>query len=135
MRSFLTLSFIPRSSDFALLLLRLMVGFSLFWCHGWEKISGFSRMASHFPDPIHIGPVPSLALALLSDGICSILIFFGFAARWAALVVAVNTGVAFTLVHHYRFHGPGNGEMPWMYCAAALTILIAGPGRFSLDRL
>jgi putative oxidoreductase len=135
MRSFFTLSFIPRSSDIALLVLRLMLGFSLFSCHGWEKITNFSQMASHFPDPIHIGPIPSLALALLSDGICSILIFFGVAARWAALVIAVNTGVAFILVHHYRFHGPGNGELPWLYCAGALAILIAGPGRFSFDRL
>jgi putative oxidoreductase len=135
MRSFLTLGFVPRSADFALLLLRLMVGFSLFWCHGWEKISNFSAMSAHFPDPLHFGPVPSLALALLSDGICSILIFFGAAARWAALVIAVNTGVAFILVHHHRFHGPGNGEFPWLYMAAALTILIAGPGRFSIDRL
>lgn len=135
MRNFLTLSFIPRSSDFALLILRLMAGFSLFWCHGWEKISNFVGMSGHFPDPLHIGPIPSLAFALLSDGICSILIFFGLAARWAALLIAVNTGVAWSMVHHYRFHGPGNGEMPWLYLAVALTILIAGPGRFSFDRL
>ena len=134
MRSFLTLSFVPRSGDFALLLLRLMIGFSLFWAHGWEKITHFPQMAGHFPDPIHIGPVPSLIFALLSDGISSLLIFFGIAARWAALIIAVNTGVAFVFVHHHRFHGPGNGELPWMYLAGALTILIAGPGRFSFDR-
>ncbi len=92
-------------------------------------------MAGHFPDPLHIGPVPTLAFSLLSDGICSILIFFGIAARWAALVITVNTCMAFILVHHYRFHGPGNGELPWLYLAGALTILIAGPGRFSVDRL
>ncbi len=133
MKNLFRLSFLPRGYDFALLFLRLWIGFSLFLKHGWEKLIGFSQMTTHFPDPLHIGPVPSFAFALLSDAICSLLLFFGLAARWAALVIAINTGVAFTLVHKFRFFGQGNGEMAWIYFAAAMTVFIAGPGRFSFD--
>ncbi|MBV8812337.1 MAG: DoxX family protein [Acidobacteriaceae bacterium] len=133
MKNFFRLSFLPRGYDFALLILRLWIGFSLFLKHGWEKLIGFTQMTAHFPDPIHIGPVPSFAFALLSDAICSLLLFFGLAARWAALIIAINTGVAFALVHKFRFFGTGNGEMPWIYFAAAMTVFIAGPGRFSFD--
>jgi putative oxidoreductase len=133
MKNLFTLSFLPRSYNLALLVLRLWFGFSLFLKHGWEKITGFSQMIAHFPDPIHIGPVPTFAFALFSDAICSLLLFFGLATRWAALIIAINTGVAFALVHGFRFFGQGNGELPWLYFAAAFAVLIAGPGRFSFD--
>src|SRR5579884_4265989 len=133
MRKLLQLSFLPRSADFGLLVLRLWLGSSLFLKHGLEKITGFSQMAAHFPDPVHIGPVPSLAFALLSDAICSILAMIGVATRLAALIITVNTGVAFTLVHHMRFSGPGGGELPWVYMGGYLAIVLAGPGRYSVD--
>jgi putative oxidoreductase len=134
MRKVLQLSFVPRSIDLALLVLRVWLGVALFLKHGLEKITGFSGMAAHFPDPLHIGRVPSLVLALISDGICSILIVLGLATRLAALIIAVNLGVAFCLVHHFHFFGQGNGELPWVYMGGALALFLAGPGRFSLDR-
>ena len=90
-------------------------------------------MAGHFPNPLGIGPVPSLVLALISDAICSILLILGFAARWAGLYIAIVLGTAFVTVHGARLQGPHNGEMPYLYAAVALTILLAGPGRFSID--
>lgn len=134
MRKLLQLSFVPRSVDCALLLLRIWLGGTLFLKHGLEKLTGFSQMAAHFPDPLHIGAVPSLIFALISDGICSILIVLGVATRLAALIVAINTAVAFVFVHHARFFGQGNGELPWLYLGGALTLLLAGPGRHSVDR-
>ena len=134
MRKFLQLEFVPRSVDCGLLLLRIWLGVTLFLKHGLEKITGFSHMAAHFPDPLHIGAVPSLVFALISDGICSILIVFGVATRLAALLVAINTAVAFAFVHHFRFYGQGNGELPWMYMGGALALVLAGAGRYSVDR-
>ncbi|HZU26062.1 MAG TPA: DoxX family protein [Bryobacteraceae bacterium] len=133
MRKLLALGFLPRCTDCALLTLRLWLGITLFLGHGMEKIRHFSAMAAHFPDPVHIGPVPSLAFALLSDAICSVLAMIGVATRLAALIITVNTGVAFTLVHHMRFSGPGGGELPWVYMGGYLAIVLAGPGRYSVD--
>jgi putative oxidoreductase len=133
MNSFVRLSFVPQHYRFALFLLRVWVGLSLFLAHGLEKITGFSQMAAHFPDPLHIGAKWSLAFALCSDAICSLLLIIGFGTRWVALFIAINTGVAFVFVHHMRFFGEGNGELPWLYLGVMLTLVIAGGGSFSAD--
>ena len=130
----LELSFVPINHDLALLVLRVTMGVSLFLKHGLEKITNFSQMASHFPDPVHIGPVPSLVFAALSDAICSLLIIFGLGTRLAALVVVVNLMVAFSLVHRFALFGPHNGELALVYLGGCLTLLIGGGGRFSIDR-
>ena len=133
--SFFRLSFLPRHYDLGLLILRVAFGLSLCVLHGWGKVVHFSQMSGHFPDPIHIGPVLSLLFAILSDVICSLLVALGLAARWAALVIAINTGVAFSMVHHFALSGPGGGELAFLFFWWALTIFITGPGRYSFDRL
>lgn len=130
----LELSFVPIDYDLALLALRLTMGVTLFLKHGLEKITNFSQMASHFPDPIHIGPVPSLLFAALSDSICSLLVILGLGTRLAALVVVINLVVAFSLVHRFALFGPHNGELALVYMGGYLTLLLGGGGRFSLDR-
>jgi len=129
----LRLGFIPRGYDLALLVLRLWMGSALFLRHGLNKVSGFSRMAAHFPDPFHIGARRSLALAVFSDAVCSLLLVLGLGTRWAALIVAINTGVAFVMVHKFQLMGDGSGELAWVYFGAALTLFLAGGGRFSVD--
>jgi putative oxidoreductase len=99
-----------------------------------EKITGFSRMVQHFPDPLHIGAQWSLGYALFSDAVCSLLLIVGLGTRWAALVVAVNTAVAFTFVHRLHLSGEHNGELVWMYLASALALFLTGAGKFSVDR-
>src|ERR1700745_3509753 len=64
----------PVAFDLGLLCLRLWFGLSLFLKPGWEKPTNFAQMAAHFPNPLHLGPVPSLVIALISDAICSILV-------------------------------------------------------------
>jgi putative oxidoreductase len=119
--------------DLALLILRLWAGLLLFVEHGLPKVTHFSQMSGHFPNPIHIGSVPSLLFAILSDAICSLLVAFGIAARYPALIVVINLATAFTLVHHMKLSGPGNGELPLLFLGAFLTIVIAGAGRYSID--
>jgi len=64
--------------------------------------------------------------------LCSLLII-GLARRWAALIIGINTGVAFTLVHKMHLSGEHNGELAWLYLAASLTLFFAGAGKFSID--
>jgi putative oxidoreductase len=125
----------PASFDWGLLVLRIWLGTSLFLKHGWEKPTNFAQMAQHFPNPLHIGPVPSLLFALVSDAICSILVLSGLGTRWAALWIIVNISVAFSFVHHFQFFGRGApGETLVLYIGGFLALAIMGPGRFSLDR-
>jgi putative oxidoreductase len=125
----------PAAFDWGLLCLRIWLGLSLFLKHGWEKPVHFSQMAQHFPDPLHIGPVPSLIFALASDAICSILVLLGLGTRWAALVVLVNIFVAWSFITHFQFfgRGAGSGEAMVLYLGGFLVIAIMGPGRFSVD--
>lgn len=117
----------------ALLILRVFAGLSLFLKHGWEKLTAYSMMVQHFPNPIHIGAHASLAFALLSDGICSLLVVLGLVTRPAAAVILVNLLTVFFLVHHAAFFTNAHVELVWLYIAAFATILFAGPGRFSVD--
>lgn len=124
----------PPSFDWGLLLVRGWFGISLFLKHGWEKPTNFSQMAAHFPDPLHLGPVLSLLIALLSDAVCSILVLIGLATRWAALFIVCNVFVAWGFVHHFQFFARGTaGEVIGLYIAAFLSLAVMGPGRFSLD--
>src|SRR5215470_12893851 len=118
--------------SFGLLVLRVGA-LSLFLKHGIEKLTGYSTMVQHFPDPIHIGAHASLAFALLSDGICSVLVMMGLATRLAAAVILVNILTAFFFVHHAAYFSERHVELVATYIIIFLTLLFTGPGRFSID--
>jgi putative oxidoreductase len=110
-----------------------VAGLSLFLKHGWEKLSGYSTMVQHFPDPIHIGAHASLAYALFSDGICSVLIILGLATRPAAAVILINVLTAFVFVHHAAYFSNSHVELLALYIIIFATLLFTGSGRFSID--
>jgi putative oxidoreductase len=119
-------------TSFGLLVLRV-AGLSLFLKHGWEKLSGYSTMVQHFPDPIHIGAHASLAYAMFSDGICSVLIILGLATRLAAAVILINVLTAFVFVHHAAYFSNSHLELLALYIIIFATLLFTGAGRFSID--
>lgn len=137
LRKLLLMKSIPRHVDCGLLTLRLMSAIPLFLKHGTEKLFRFHHMLASFPNPLHIGVVPSLLFATLSDGICPLLIIVGFATRWAALVCFINIGVALVFVHHFVIFGPqgDHGELMLLFLAAMVTLILAGAGRYSVDHL
>jgi putative oxidoreductase len=126
-----------RGLDAGLLLLRIAVPGTLLLKHGLEKVFTFSSMAQHFPDPVHIGPVPSLVISLLGDMICSLLIIVGLGTRWAALFNFLNIFVAWALVHHFQFfgHAAEHGELIVLYLGVMIALTFTGAGRFSLDHV
>lgn len=134
-RDLLRMNSIPVNQDAGLLALRLAGIVPLLLRHGLEKIFTFSAMAAHFPDPLHIGAVPSLIFATASDAICSVLMIVGLATRWAALISFVNIFVAWAFVHKFRFLGRGAepGEVTVLYLAILLTLFVSGAGKYSFD--
>jgi len=122
-----------RNTDMGLLLLRVGVSLSLFLKHGLEKLTGYSRMVQHFPDPIHIGAHASLAYALVTDGICTILIAVGLFTRPASALLLINLLTAFFFVHHAAFFKDGHVELVAVYIIVFAAILVTGPGGFSID--
>ena len=133
----LNAKFLPSSSDAGLLVLRVGAGLILFMRHGWEKVSPLTLINPQFPDPLHIGHNTTWVLAMLSDGICSLLIALGVGTRWLSFYCFFNIFVAWALVHHFTFVGktPGadHGELIALYLTAFTALMVAGPGRYSVD--
>jgi putative oxidoreductase len=139
-RDAIVATFVPTHTELGLAVLRVSTGATLFLRHGLEKQPAhWAQFLAHFPDPIGIGSHPSFFVAFISDFICSVLIILGFGARWAALWSLGNIFVAWAFVHHFAFFGKGpasdHGELMILYVGALLSIVIAGPGAFSLDRI
>jgi putative oxidoreductase len=131
---FFQLNFLPRSVDFALLVLRIWLGLTMLINHGRGKLMGFGSMAEKFADPFGVGPTVSLSMAVFAEVVCAGLLALGLLTRFAALVLVILMTVAFFLVHGRAMSGPMSGELAFIYLAGFVAIFIAGPGRFSVDR-
>lgn len=135
----LLLKKIPLAQDFGKLFLRVTVFLTLFLKHGAEKLFTFQAMEHVFLtkdlDPIHIGPIPSLVIAMIADGLCTLLIMAGFATRWAALFLFCNLFVVWSLMDHFTLmkEGLNPGESLVVYMSACITVFLIGPGRISID--
>ena len=122
------------SVDLALFFSRITLGLLIFINHGIEKIFTFNSMLAIFPDPIGIGKFPSLFFALLTDGICSILIIFGLFTRISTLLLSINLFVAFVLFHKLQITDV-HGELVVIYLVITILVFILGPGNISIDKL
>lgn len=122
-----------RAIDLALLLLRLWLGLTMLFNHGFAKLINFGDMSSKFLDLLGIGGTASLALAVFAEVFCAVLLATGLVTRFAALNLAITMLVAFAIVHKMELSGDSSGELAFIYLAGYVTLLIAGPGRYSAD--
>ncbi len=120
-------------SSVGLLILRLGLGLFMAGLHGWGKLTKVANGDMAFADPMGIGESPSLVLAMSAEFACSILLVLGLFTRLACIPLIVTMAVAAFLVH---------GGDPWsekelahIYLAGYLTLLLTGPGKFSVDAL
>ncbi len=116
-----------------LLALRVGVGSMMLLAHGWGKLADFGAYAERFPDPLGIGAVPTLAVAVLAEAFCSLLLIAGLGTRFAALPPLATMAVAGLIVH--AADPWAKQELPLLYAIGYLTLLLTGAGRFSLDAL
>lgn len=144
----------PRSGlDIALLLLRLSgVGLAVF--HGWPKLQALLVGTSRFHEGLAaMGfplPVVFAWAAALAETVGGLFVALGLFTRVAAALCAITMAVAAVVRHHAHhlllgklgLYGVtpenakawGNPELALLYLAAFLALVLAGGGRFSLDR-
>jgi putative oxidoreductase len=118
-------------TDLGLLFLRLGFGLTLAFGHGFGKLNNpqkfLGSVTRHgFPLPEVMAPI-----AMLSEFAGGLLIAVGLATRPAALfVIGTMLGAAFVAHGGDPF---SKKESALAYALAALVVLVAGPGRYSLD--
>jgi len=132
LRSVLTRPFL---SDAGLLVLRVFVG-TLLIHHGYEKLANINNFADAFVRPLHLPfPVTLSYLAACGEIVGSWLLITGLATRFGALAI---TGTISVAIYHALITTGFNIyllELLGLYEAAAIAIILIGPGKFSIDEL
>lgn len=118
-------------SSIGLLVLRVGLGGLMFSAHGLPKLLGFAEKSETFSDPLGVGSVVSLSLAVFAEAFCSLAVVFGLATRAAAIPLIVTMLVAAFVVH--AGDPFGKQEFPLLYAIGFATLVFTGPGRFSAD--
>ncbi|GMV43529.1 MAG: hypothetical protein AMXMBFR64_52450 [Myxococcales bacterium] len=120
-----------RSLSAALLVLRLGSGAFMAAAHGWPKLQTYTEKVSSWADPIGIGSAPSLTLAVFAELLCAAAIALGLLTRAALVPLIVTMLVAVFVVHaEDPFQ---KKELGLLYLVSYVALLLAGPGRYSLD--
>ena len=119
--------------NFSLFVLSLRVLFGvLLMVHGISKIIDFDTLSQTFPDPFGIGSRWSLILAIFGEVICSAAFIAGFLYRLCMIPMIFTMITAFVVVHKWSVT---DGEMAFVNLMVFLLMYVAGPGRYSVDRI
>ncbi len=118
--------------DFGLLLLRLGLGFSLVYAHGYGKLTRLlAGEGAKFPDPLGIGSQLGFGLTTFAEFLCAIAVAAGFMTRLATVPIIIVFLVAFFMIHG------GDPflekEKAFLFLIGYVVLLFTGPGRMSLD--
>ena len=125
----------PVFKDFAFLVLRVFTG-ALLIHHGFEKLNDITNFADAFVRPLHLPfPIALSYIAAYSEIVGSWLLILGLATRFGATAILGTMSVA---IYHAIITSGFNIyllELLALYFAAAFSIILLGPGKFSADYL
>lgn len=121
-----------KTQDIGLLFLRLSGALFLLWVHGLPKLLDYSDQLKVIEDPFHLGAQVTLLLAICAEVLCPLLIIAGVWVRLACLPILAVLWIAMLVVHpEWTLF---EGQFGWLLLIIFTSILIAGPGRFALNR-
>jgi putative oxidoreductase len=132
MRKIFSTRYSASTFNSALLVLRLALGI-LLANHGYDKLIHYNEMQSQFMDFMGLGKPVSLSLTIFAELFCSILVIIGLFTRLACIPLIILFCVIIFKVLHLDILG--KAELPTLYLAGFLAILLAGPGRISVDSM
>ncbi len=117
------------------MILRVFVG-SLLIHHGFEKLNNIENFAEAFLRPIHIPfPIMSAYFASACEILGSWLLILGLFTRLGAIGISITIGGA---IYHAIYTSGLNIyllELLLLYESSCLSIILLGPGNYSIDNL
>jgi len=117
--------------DTGLLILRIGIA-AFMLTHGWPKLMKLLGGGEiQFLDPFGLGATASFVMAIFAEVLCSLLLLFGLATRWATIPLIITMLVAIFVAH--ATDGFQKQELPAHYILVYVFLLLAGPGKYSLD--
>lgn len=120
------------SSSLTSLILRIAFAGSMLYGHGWGKFNRFfSEEINEFVNLFGIGMKPTFGLVMFAEFICAGLVVIGFLSRIALIPLIINMAYIVFIIHGADEFG--DRELPALYLAAFIAIIISGSGRFSVD--
>jgi putative oxidoreductase len=135
----LTFRLSPAGTDILLLCARILIGY-VFVLGGWGKLIGLAGFAAYLGQH---GVPGGQALALLGAAVeffGGLALIAGFATRYSVLAVIAFTLVATGIAHRFwEFEAAArrgqaiNFNKNMAMIGGMLALLVAGPGRFSID--
>lgn len=129
-------SHLSKYRDLGLLLLRGFFGLYMAFGHGLGKITAGPEKWAQLGSTMGIfgiGFLPTFwgFMAAFAEFVCALLIVVGVLTRPAALLLVGNMAVA--AAAHLTGAIDGSAEMALLYGVVFLSILIVGPGTYSVD--
>lgn len=127
-------------SNMARLFIRLFVGV-MFMQFGIRHLVNFQEMSVDFPTVLGLSSSACLILMITVELLCSLCIMVGFLTRLSTLppifsMLAAEYYIVHDLLPHMSMYGLDStdpGYLPIMFIGIYLFILLAGPGKISLD--
>lgn len=129
-------------SNLARLFMRLFVGI-MFMQFGIRQLTHFWSMCDSFPTVFGLSSQTCLILMIVCELVCSLMIMTGFLMRMATIppiftMIVSEWYIVHDLLPHAELYGLDStdpGYLPIMFIGIYLYLLLAGPGKISLDYL
>lgn len=127
-------------SNMGRLFLRLFVGV-MFMQFGIRHLVNYNILRADFPSVLGLDPECCLVLMIITELVCSLLIMVGFLTRLATIppivsMIAAEYYILHDMLPHISVYGIDStqpGYLPIMFIGIYMFILLAGPGKISLD--
>lgn len=126
-------------TNMARLFIRLFTGV-MFMQFGIRQIANFSEIVTTFPAVMGMSSETALIVMIMIEIICSTLIILGLFTRFALIPPIVSMFVAEHVIMQYsasaelfKLYTIQAGYLPIMFLGIFLFMILAGPGKISLD--
>lgn len=127
-------------TNLARLFMRLFTGIMLLQ-FGIRHMVNFHMLENNFPTVMSMSPSTSLVLMIIIETVCSLMIMIGFMTRLSTIPPIIAMCAAEYYILHdmvpslpvYGLDSTDPGYLPIMFIGIYIWMLLAGPGKISLD--